>query len=281
MENLTFSEVIEQLGERFGVPVQYEEGGGPDAGRKERDARLLQVLDKAATFYQRFLWETKVDWAPGSICEKRGLGEEVCRTYRVGLSPPEWRGLHRRASKEGFTDRELEDAGLLVRQSGKTYDRFRGRLMFPLVDHRGRVLGFGGRTLTDETPKYLNSPEGPLYQKGHLLYGSVPGKEGHRRSDEVIVVEGYTDVLALAQAGTGNVVASMGTALTDAQIGLMMRFTRNVTFMFDADRAGTEAMLRSGQLARGHSLRPMVAVLPAGKDPADVAVAGDARPSPG
>jgi DNA primase len=273
-ENLTFSEVIEQLGERFGVPVHYEEGGGPDAGRKERDARLLQVLDKAATFYQRFLWETKEGLGARDYLQKRGLGEEICRTYRVGLSPPEWRGLHSRATKEGFTDRELEDAGLLVRQNGKTYDRFRGRLMFPLVDHRGRVVGFGGRTLTDETPKYLNSPEGPLYQKGHLLYGLYQARKAVADSDEVIVVEGYTDVLALAQAGTGNVVASMGTALTDSQIGLMMRFAKNVTFMFDADRAGTEAMLRSGQLARGHSLRPMVAVLPAGKDPADLAVAG-------
>jgi DNA primase len=166
----------------------------------------------------------------------------------------------------------LEEAGLLIRQTGKTYDRFRGRLMFPLVDQRGRVLGFGGRTLTDETPKYLNSPEGPLYQKGHLLYGLYQARKAVADADEVVVVEGYTDVLGLVQAGVSNVVASMGTALTDAQIGLMMRFTGNVTFMFDADRAGTEAMLRSGELARGHSLRPMVAVLPGGRDPAEVAV---------
>jgi DNA primase len=136
------------------------------------------------------------------------------------------------------------------------------------------VVGFGGRTLTDETPKYLNSPEGPLYQKGRLLYGLYQARKAVADLDEVIVVEGYTDVLALSQAGTGNVVASMGTALTDAQIGLMMRFAKNVTFMFDADRAGTEAMLRSGQLARGHNLRPMCAVLPAGKDPADIAASG-------
>jgi DNA primase len=274
MENLSFSEAIEQLGGRFGVTLAYEEGKGPDAGRKERDARLLQLLDKAATFFQRLLWDSENGRGAREYLERRGLSEEICRTYRVGVSPPGWRGLHGRATKEGFTDRELEDAGLLIRQSGKTYDRFRGRLMFPLVDHRGRVVGFGGRTLADEIPKYLNSPEGPLYQKGRLLYGLYQARKAVADCDEVIVVEGYTDVLALAQAGTANVVASMGTALTDAQIGLMMRFSRNVTFMFDADRAGTEAMLRSGQLARGHSLRPMVAVLPAGKDPADVAVGG-------
>jgi DNA primase len=274
MENLTFSEAIEQLGQRFGVQLEYEEGSGADPVRKERDARLLEALEKAATFYQRYLWETETGRAGREYLERRGLGEEVCRTFRVGYSPPQWRGLYERAKKEGFTDRELEDSGLLVRQTGKTYDRFRGRLMFPLIDQRGRVLGFGGRTLTDETPKYLNSPEGPLYQKGRLLYGLYQARKAIADADEVVVVEGYTDVLAMVQAGAGNVVASMGTALTDAQIGLMMRFTNNVTFMFDADRAGTEAMLRSGELARGHSLRPMVALLPSGKDPADVAVAG-------
>ncbi len=273
MESLSFTEAIEQLGERFGVPVEFEEGAGSDPGRKDRQARLLQVLDKAATFYERFLWETESGRVAREYLEKRGLEQKVCRTFRVGLSPDEWRGLHRRASKEGFTDRELEDAGLLIRQAGKTYDRFRGRLMFPLVDHRGRVVGFGGRTLKDETPKYLNSPEGPLYQKGHLLYGLYQARRAVADADEVVVVEGYTDVLGLVQAGMDNVVASMGTALTDAQIGLMMRFTRNVTFMFDADRAGTEAVLRSGDLARGQGLRPTVAVLPGGRDPADVAVA--------
>ena len=273
-ENLSFAEVIEQLGERFGVPVEFEEGTGLDPARKDREARLLLALDRAATFYQRYLWEKQEGRVAREYLEKRGLGEEVCRAFRVGYSPDEWRGLYARAAREGFTDRELDDAGLLVRQPGKVYDRFRGRLMFPLVDHRGRVLGFGGRTLKDETPKYLNSPEGPLYQKGHLLYGLFQARKAIADADEVVVVEGYTDVLGLVQAGVGNVVASMGTALTDAQLGLMMRFTGNVTFMFDADRAGTEAMLRSGELARGHSLRPMVALLPSGKDPADLAVEG-------
>ena len=274
IESLSFTEVIEQLGERFGVPVELEEGAVADPERKDRQARLLLVLDKAATFYERFLWETEGGGEARDYLEKRGLEQEVCHTFRVGLAPDEWRGLHRRASKEGFTDRELEDAGLLIRQAGKTYDRFRGRLMFPLVDHRGRVLGFGGRTLKEETPKYVNSPEGPLYQKGHLLYGLYQARRAIAEADEVVVVEGYTDVLGLVQAGMENVVASMGTALTDAQIGLMMRFTGNVTFMFDADRAGTEAVLRSGDLARGHGLRPTVAVLPGGRDPADVAVDG-------
>ena len=274
MENLTFAEAIEQLGERFGVALEFEEGARPETGRKDRDTRVLLALEKAASFYQRFLWETESGRTAREYLEARGLEREVCDRFRVGLSPDEWRGLHRRAVKEGFTDRELEEAGLLVRQSGKTYDRFRGRLMFPLVDHRGRVVGFGGRTLKDETPKYLNSPEGPVYRKGELLYALFQARRAIADADEVVVVEGYTDVLGLSQAGLGNVVASMGTALTEAQIGLMMRFTSNVTFMFDADAAGTEAVLRSGELARRKGLRPLVAVLPKGKDPADVAVKG-------
>ena len=272
MDSLSFTEAIEQLGERFGVPVEFDEGAVSDPGRKDRQARLLLLLDKAATFYERFLWETEDGRAAREYLQKRGLEQEICHRFRAGLAPDEWRGLHRRASKEGFADRELEEAGLLIRQAGKTYDRFRGRLMFPLVDHRGRVLGFGGRTLKDEAPKYLNSPEGPLYQKGHLLYGLYQARRAIAEADEVVVVEGYTDVLGLVQAGVENVVSSMGTALTDAQIGLMTRFTGNITFMFDADRAGTEAVLRSGDLARGHGLRPTVAVLPSGRDPADVAV---------
>jgi DNA primase catalytic core len=274
VENLSFAEAVEQLGERFGVPVEFEEGGGGDPARKDKEARLLLVLEKAAAFYERFLWETESGRVAREYLEARGLREEVCKAFRVGLSPDEWRGIHRRAGKEGFTDREMEEAGLLIRQPGKVYDRFRGRLMFPLIDHRGRVLGFGGRTLKDETPKYLNSPEGPLYQKGRLLFGLYQARRAIADRDEVVVVEGYTDVLGLVQAGVANVVASMGTALTDAQVGLMMRFTSNITFMFDADRAGTEAMLRSGELARKRGLRPMMAVLPGESDPADLAAKG-------
>lgn len=271
-ENLSFGEAVEQLSRRYGIPLEYEEGAGPEAGRKDREARLLELLDKAARFYERFLWESQWGKVGRDYLDSRGLGEESCRLFRVGLAPDKWQGLYRRAVKEGFTDAELEQAGLLVRQPGKAYDRFRNRLIFPLIDHRGRVVGFGGRTLTGEMPKYINSPEGLLYQKGKLLYGLYQARRAIAERDEVIVVEGYTDVIALAQTGVADVVASMGTALTDSQLGLMMRFTRNVTFMFDADRAGMEAVLRSGELARSRALRPSVALLPSDRDPADVAV---------
>ena len=225
-ENLSFAEAIEQLGERFGVPVEYEDGAGPDPERRDRETRLLLALREGGDVLPAFsVGIGSRQGRPGVPREARTRTRDL-PGIQGGLSrPPAWRGLHSRAAKEGFTDRELEEAGLLVRQTGKTYDRFRGRLMFPLVDHRGRVLGFGGRTLTDETPKYLNSPEGPLYQKGHLLYGLYQARKAIADADEVVVVEGYTDVLAMVQAGAANVVASMGTALTDAQINLMMRFT--------------------------------------------------------
>ena len=274
MENLSFQEAVETLAERYGVQVEYEEGAAPDAGGRDKDRRLAALLEKAAVFYQRFLWESEEGEAARGYLEGRGLHAEVCREYRVGLAPQEWRGLHRRASKEGYGDREMEEAGLLVRRADRVYDRFRGRLMFPLEDHRGRVVGFGGRTLTDESPKYLNSPEGPLYQKGRLLYGLFQARRAISDADEVLVVEGYTDVLAIAQAAVRNVVASMGTALTEGQVQLMTRFTPHLVFMFDADRAGAEAALRSGELARGLGLRPQVVVLPAGEDPADAAVNG-------
>lgn len=276
MENVSFAEAVEQLAERYGVALEYQQEKGVDSGRRDRESRLLVLLDRTAAFYERYLWESKSGQTAREYLASRGLGEEICREFRVGLSPKEWQGLYARASRQGFTAQELEEAGLVIRQGTKLYDRFRGRLMFPLTDHRGRVLGFGARSLDDETPKYINSPEGPLYRKGQLLYGLFQARKAIADADEVIVVEGYTDVLAMAQAGIRNVVASMGTALTEAQVALMMRFTHNVTFMFDADRAGAQAALRSGVLARGLSLRPMVAVLPPGQDPADLAVIGGA-----
>jgi DNA primase len=277
IESLSFVEAAEQLAQRFAVPLEYEDGGGGDRQVRGGEKRLLDLLEKTATFYQRFLWESKEGARAQEYLESRGLRRDVCEVFRVGLAPVGWRGLYGKAREHGFTDQELEAAGLVVRQPGKTYDRFRARLMFPLVDHRGRVVGFGGRSLGDESPKYLNSSEGPVYSKGRLLYGLFQARKAIAEADEVLVVEGYTDVLGLTQAEVHNAVASMGTALTDGQLDLLTRFTRNVTFMFDADRAGAEAAARSGELARRHGLHPMVVVLPAGSDPADAAISGGAE----
>jgi len=273
LENLSFVEVVEQLAERFSVPIEFDDRGGAERDHSG-DKNLFTLLERTTSFYSRFLWESREGETARSYLEGRGLGRGICEEFRVGLAPMGWRGLYERVLKDGFTEGELEAAGLLVRQPGRVYDRFRGRLMFPLVDHRGRVVGFGGRTLGEENPKYLNSPEGPVYRKGHLLYGLYQARRAVADADSVLIVEGYTDVLALAQANVRNAVASMGTALTDNQIGLLSRFTRNVDFMFDADRAGTEAVLRSGEMARARSLHAMVVPPPPGQDPADVAREG-------
>lgn len=274
MENLSFSEAVETLAERFGIALEYDEGQRPDDAGRDRERRLLVLLEKAAGFYRRFLWESGEGRRAREYLERRGLSRAVCEEYHVGLSPSGWRGLSERARAQGFSQRELEAAGLAVAREGRTYDRFRGRVMFPLIDHRGRVVGFGGRSLGEDAPKYLNSSEGPVYQKGRLLYGLFQARRAIAEADEVLVVEGYTDVLGAVQAGVRNVVASMGTALTEQQLALMTRFSANVTFMFDADRAGSEAALRSGELARRQGLRPMVVTLPAETDPADVAIKG-------
>jgi DNA primase len=277
IESLSFVEAAEQLAQRFAVVLEYEDGGGADLQARGGEKRLLDLLEKTATFYQRFLWESKDGARAQEYLESRGLRRDVCGLFRVGLAPAGWHGLYGKAREQGFTEQELEAAGLMVRGPGKTYDRFRARLMFPLVDHRGRVVGFGGRSLGDESPKYLNSSEGPVYRKGRLLYGLFQARKAIAEADEVLVVEGYTDVLGLSQADVHNAVASMGTALTDGQLDLLARFTRNVSFMFDADRAGAEAAVRSGDLARRHGFHPMVVALPAGSDPADVATSGGAE----
>ena len=175
-----------------------------------------------------------------------------------------------------LSDEELLAAGLVSRGQRGVTDRFRGRLMFPLRDRVGNVIAFGARRLpgSEDGPKYLNSPDGPLWQKGQILYGLDLAKTAIAKADRAIVVEGYTDVIALAQAGTANVVASMGTALTDRQLREISLLTRNVTLCFDADTAGTEASLRGLELAQKARLTVHVATPPLGSDPADVAAAG-------
>jgi DNA primase len=218
----------------------------------------------------------------------------VCREYHLGYSLPGWDKLTKAATAKGFGASELLEAGLVVqstkdgraagRQSGpagggvsaaRVYDRFRGRLMFPLADERGRVLGFGARTLGDEKPKYVNSPETPLYHKSEALFGLDGARDTARRADRIYVVEGYTDVMALAQAGVPNVVASMGTALTEQQVRALMKHTRSIYLCFDADAAGQGAMLRALALARSLNVTFHVVRIPAGKDPADWVLAGN------
>ena len=274
-ENLDFPEAVEYLADKYGIAVEYDESSARgDADRRARE-RLRALLEQATAYYERVYLEAKTAAPAREYLERRGLSAEVCRAFRVGYSLPGWEKLREAALAKGFSEQDLLDAGLVIPgKRGRPYDRFRGRIMFPLGDERGRTLGFGARTLGDEKPKYLNSPETPLYHKSEALFGIDKAKAAARQEERVYVVEGYTDVMALAQAGVANVVASMGTALTEQQLGRLARLTRNVYLCYDADAAGIGAMQRALTLGRRMNLSLHVVRIPDGLDPADFVLAG-------
>ena len=269
-ESVDFVGAIEWLAQRFNIPLEYEEASPEQDARRRRRERLYAVLDAAATFYERYLWEAQGGAEVRAYLESRGLGEEVCRDYRLGLAA---RGgtLARKAGEKGFTQQELTGAGLVNRRGN---DYFQDRLLFPIADGRGRVVGFQARRLREDDPlqaKYVNSPEGELFRKGDLLYGLDRARTAIAREERALIVEGNTDVLALRQAGLGHVVASMGTALTERQLKELSRLTRKLYLCFDADAAGEAATLRGMDLAAAQGFDVRIVALPPGADPADQA----------
>ena len=287
-EGLDFRDAVEQLADRYGVELEYDTGGRDDERRKQRE-RLIELLSKTATFYGRYLWDSGEAAKARSYLEGRGLGREILEEFGVGYAPSAWDRVLTSALSAGFSEAEIQAAGLGQRGRRGLYDRFRARIMFPLRDARGRVLGFGARAMRDnQQPKYVNSPEGPVYRKGRSLFGVDRARQHATREGRVFVVEGYTDVLALHQAGFPNAVASMGTALTDEQVGELARLAREVVLAFDADASGQEAMLRAQAAAAGRGVSLKVARLPDDKDPCDLlleagpdsfkTIAGDAIP---
>lgn len=273
-EQLDFAEAVEWLAERFRVTLEYEEGSPAVEARRRRRDRLAALLERATSFYERWLWEAEAGEPARAYLASREFGEEVCRRFRLGLAPG-GATLGRRALDEGYTREELAAAGLVNRRGN---DYFNGRLVFPLADARGRVCGFQARKLRDDDPlraKYVNSPEGELFRKGDLLYGLNNARRAIAKQDRAVVVEGNTDVLALHQAGFEPVVASMGTALTERQLRELSRLTHKLYLCFDRDVAGEEAARRgvepSFAEARKFGLDVFVVLLPLGLDPADAA----------
>jgi DNA primase len=269
-EQLDFAGAVEWLADRFNVQLEYEETSPQQDARRRRRERLLELLDAAASFYERYLWDAQAGSHARDYLAARGLGQEVCREYRLGLALG-GTTLGRKAHERGFTRDELLAAGLVNRRGN---DYFSGRLLFPLTDARGRVLGFQARKLREDDPlraKYVNSPEGELFRKGDLLYGLDRARAAIAKQERAVVVEGNTDVLALSQAGIEPVVASMGTALTERQLKELSRLTTRVWLCFDGDAAGEAATLRGMELAAAHGLDVRVVALPAGFDPADLA----------
>ncbi|HEY8491361.1 MAG TPA: DNA primase [Dehalococcoidia bacterium] len=246
MENLDFAGALRLLAQRAGVALEDRRGR---EAQEERFERLRQANEAAAAFYHHVLLNAAAAAEARAYLERRGLDEETVRAFQLGYSPNEWEALRRHLLERGFSREELVQAGLLQESERGGYDRFRGRLMFPIRDERGRVVGFGGRTLGDETPKYLNTAQSPLFEKGGLLYALDRARDAIRRADQAVIVEGYMDALAAHQHGHANVVASMGTALTERQVALLKRYTRNLVLALDADAAGSEATLRGIQVA--------------------------------
>jgi DNA primase len=269
-EQLDFAGAVEWLADRFNVQIEYEETTPQQDARRRRRERLFELLDAAATFYERHLWDSQAGSLARDYLAGRGLNEQVCREYRLGLALGGNR-LARKALERGFTRDELTAAGLVNRRGN---DYFSGRLLFPLADPRGRVLGFQARRLREDDPlraKYVNSPEGELFRKGDLLYGLDRARAPIAKQERAVVVEGNTDVLALRQAGIEPVVASMGTALTDRQLKELGRLTTRLWLCFDGDAAGEAATLRGMELAAAQGLEVHVVALPPGFDPADLA----------
>jgi DNA primase len=273
-EGVDFRGALELLADRFGVELEREAEDPREAEHRRRRERLMELLARTAAFYERCLWESGEGALAREYLKGRGLEEQTLRAFHVGYAPSAWDRVLLASRRGGFSEQELYATGLAQRSSserGRIYDRFRARLMFPLADVRGRVLGFGARALREEQkPKYLNTSDNEVYHKGQHLYGADLARAHAARAGRVILCEGYTDVIAMHQAGVPNTVGLMGTALTAEQVGELARMASTVLLALDADTAGQEAMLRASELAARRRLELRVVSLPGGMDPAEL-----------
>ena len=278
-EALDFPGAIEVLADRYGVELRRENEDPQAEERRRRRERLLAMVERAAAYYARLLWDSAEARRARDYLAGRGLEEHVLREFRVGYAPEAWETLTAAARRSGFSPEEIVAAGLAQRgRRGGLIDRFRGRIMFPLSDPRGRVLGFGARAMAEaQRPKYLNSSESDLYHKGRQLFGIDRARAPAARAGRIVVVEGYTDVLALHQAGLRETVAIMGTALTPEQLSELGRAAATVFLALDADRSGEEAIARAARQAAGGGVELRVVRMPEGSDPAELIAAEGAE----
>jgi len=274
-ENLDFPQAVEQLAEDNNVELKRDREDPQEEERRRRRERLLALVERTAGFYAAFLGTAAEAGRARDYLHERGLSDEVLAAFRVGYAPKAWDRVLTAARRDGYSEDELLGAGLSVRgRNGGIYDRFRERITFPLADARGRVLGFGARAMRDDQgAKYINTSEGEIYHKGRQLFGIDLARAAVAKAGRVIVVEGYTDVLALHQAGLAETVGIMGTAFTSEQLGELARVVGGegtVYLALDADRSGQEAMLRAARMAQERSVALRVVKLPEGKDPAEI-----------
>jgi DNA primase len=290
-ENLDFGEALRVLAQRAGVELEPR---SPEAAAAEKRLDLLREINQvAATYFHHLLLNSDEAARARAYLEKRGLNRDILDRFQVGYALDQWDNLLRYLTSKGYALADLHEAGLVIEREDGTgfYDRFRGRILFAIRDYRGRTIGFGGRVLGDGTPKYLNSPQTPLFDKSSALFGLDQARAGIRTTGEAIIVEGYMDVLMAHQHGINNVVAQMGTALTEAQLKLLKRYTQRFILALDSDVAGDQATLRGLDVARQVMDRKVVPVptarglirfeerlsadirivsLPAGRDPDEV-----------
>jgi len=265
-ERLEFPEAVELVANKVGVEIPKWQGA--DNTDRSEAVNIHSANEAAVQFYHYTLLKTDDAKEAVSYLKKRGIKEETIQKLKLGYAPAEWDSFLKFAKKKGFDLKMLERAGLaLPKREGGFYDRFRHRVIFPIHNNKGKVVGFGARVLDETLPKYVNSPDTPVYNKGSNLYGLNLSGEQIRQKDLAIIVEGYLDFLTPFQSGVSNIVASLGTALTTEQIRLLKRFTKNITMVFDPDAAGESASLRGLDLAVSEGLNVKVVTLPAGFDP--------------
>jgi DNA primase len=265
-ENLSFPEALKHLAERYHVPLPQRRLS-PQALKLEE--QVQKANESALAFFRQCLLTTSEGKKALEYLKKRGIDEAIIREFKLGYAPNTWDSLLSYLRAKGMSEAFFEKAGLVLpgRKPGEFYDRFRGRVIFPIFGLTGKALGFGGRALFDQDPKYLNSPDTPVYTKGHVLYGLNFTKDHIRASGELILVEGYTDFLSLYQAGFKNVAASLGTALTANQVSLALRFAPKVVISYDGDAAGKLAASRAVPLLFEKEIEVSVLVLPDHLDP--------------
>lgn len=266
-EKVDYPDAVKVLAGRYGISVRYKEGSGSGSSPREE---LLAVLEWASRVYRQLLLTAPEAEAARRHLSGRGVKDETQEVFRLGYSPDTWDYLLSRARKAGHSDRSLLEAGLISRNESRMWDKFRGRLMFPIFDGLGKTIAFGARTLKDEQPKFLNSPETAVFSKGRTLYGLHFQKEAMGDSKVAHVVEGYMDVIVPFQAGVKGIVATLGTALTPDHVKVLRRYADRINLVFDADPAGRKASERGVNQLLSENVDIFVAKLPEGMDPDDV-----------
>ena len=269
-DGLSYTEALKYLAGKYGIEIEEREITEEDIKAQNERESLFIILKYATDYFISNLRNSDEGKSVGlTYFKNRGLTEEIIEKFELGYSLEAWDDLYKAAIKQGFGKDIIEKAGLIIKKEEKVYDRFRGRVIFPIYNQTGKVIAFGARTLKKDTkqPKYVNSPETEIYHKSNVLYGVHMAKGPIRKADNCFLVEGYTDVISLHQVGIENVVSSSGTSLTEEQIRLVSRYSENITVLFDGDPAGIKASLRGIDMLLAGGQNVKAVVLPEGHDP--------------